>query len=722
MYADRCRFMISSTGHPSRRCEQRKIGNIIFKKTKNELEIVNTANRQRLTLHLSTQSSLKTANTDQFPFPTDAAIVIATDKITLPTVVPIHIRDEHGTNLGEMEHTAYKELHPDTYYLELSGPIQLYIHVRGALTLSSNLSQTYIDFSTNTEVTIGACSNCDQPATSITTTDDPKDMMAAVSTFGSALKTIKPERSYPSYRGHPPTIERGDDLQIPATLSPPDTGLQIKIPPTCQSIYIAAPLSYYLGAQLVSGADPRLVADTGFEYQLGTEHGFEAGVEKVLKHIFFMDCLVRGEGEYSIDLHERRVVKPHLDLDFATLYNQPLAEQVEAYLEVPFPVIKGHIPKWKLTIHMEAAPASVEMLPFAVNELAIVRIPQQSHASYDLVEDKKLAVEDFLRNTAPIRGTQAKEINTKYVQVERSDSLEQMWVGDGVPVNANKAVSAAYQNRLHRLSSDDSIKIIVVCNDIPSTNTANDVEMNAEREIIDDVYGSRADLPFDVTILHDLTMAELRTVLATSADFLHYIGHIDDEGINCTDGKLDVRTTDEIGTDAFLLNACKSRNQGEALIERGSIGGIVTLSNVINTGAIRMGQTLARLLNGGFPLRAALEIASNDTSFGDQYIVVGDGGLAIAQAESGTPNLCKIRATDDQFEVEIEAYPTSQLGMGAAFIPYIKSNKEYYLNSGNIGRFELSEDEFQSFLSLENIPVETEEGLQWSYELDISSL
>jgi hypothetical protein len=35
-------------------------------------------------------------------------------------------------------------------------------------------------------------------------------------------------------------------------------------------------------------------------------------------------------------------------------------------------------------------------------------------------------------------------------------------------------------------------------------------------------------------------------------DFLHYIGHIDADGFECRDGRLDVRTLDRVGVDAFL--------------------------------------------------------------------------------------------------------------------------------------------------------------------------
>jgi hypothetical protein len=46
-------------------------------------------------------------------------------------------------------------------------------------------------------------------------TTDAEDVMMAILTFRSALKTTSPERSFPTLRGHPPAIELNDRLEIP---------------------------------------------------------------------------------------------------------------------------------------------------------------------------------------------------------------------------------------------------------------------------------------------------------------------------------------------------------------------------------------------------------------------------------------------------------------------------------------------------------------------------
>jgi hypothetical protein len=141
------------------------------------------------------------------------------------------------------------------------------------------------------------------------------------------------------------------------------------------------------------------------------------------------------------------------------------------------------------------------------------------------------------------------------------------------------------------------------------------------------------------------------------------------------------------------------------------------------TGLDREGSAVARLLNCGFPLRAALEIAKDESIIGGSYIVIGDGGLTIAQPESGTPYLCEIDGFDgDTCEATIRTYPTTAGGMGGVFMPLIHSNDRYFLNSGDINTFSLPMDELRDFLDLEDVPVKVDGELEWSNELDVEAL
>ena len=651
-------------------------------------------------------------DTDDHRFPVDAAVAIDAAAIELPTVVSVYVRNADSEMLAETEHLAHEEFPDGSYDLELCGPIKLYLRVDGPVTVTSDVTRTRIAFDGDTSVRVGARSHHEGPAATITTTDDPLDVMAAVSEFASALKTTSPERSYPTLRGHPPLLERGDRFTIPDGVVTPDTGVRLELPPEYRSIYVAAPLSYYLAADIVPGDSPRLVTDTGFEHDLDTVRGFETEVERVLKQTFFLDCVTRTEGYYDVDLHERAAVENDVDLDFEWLYDQSLATQVESYLSVPFGVVEDELPEWRLTSHVAPNPENVELLPFVTNDLAVVRTPRAQPEPSSEVQ--MAAADEFFRDSAFTRSAASEGSARSYVQPETADSLEQSWIGEGAPIGASKATTSAFYNRLDRTPADGDIGITVVCND---------PRMADERDVVDDVYGSRAELPFDVRVHRNLSRAELREVLSAETDLLHYIGHIDAEGFECIDGKLDATRLAAAGPDAFLLNACQSYEQGASLIEAGAIAGIVTLSDVINSGAVRMGRMLARLLNRGFTVGSALEVAREDSIIGDQYTVIGDSSLSLARTDGGPPNVCVIRRLGGgEYELDWQTYPSTRVEMGSMVIPWINGEDRYHLWSGSAKTFELTRGELQQFLSLETVPVKIDGSLVWSDELDFSDL
>jgi len=670
------------------------------------IEIIDRIERHRYSLYCPSRITPEPVDTDAFLFPVDRGITVRTGEFRLPTVVPIHVRNAAGDLVGEADHFTYEEFPDDDYHIELNTPLKIYLQVSGSVEVGADATETYLRFGGEAEVALGARSNHSQPAATITTTSDPQDLMAAISQFGSALKTTSPERSYPNLRGHPPVIELGDHLSIPSGLQTPETGVQIEIPPEYEYIYAVAPLAYYLGGRVTPGSDPRIVTDSGFERALDSDRGFESEVERVLKQVFFLDCVTRTEGFYDVDLFERNEIEPHVDIDFASLYEKSLSEQLERYLDVPYRVVEEYVPEWKLTAHLSPTAENVDILSYIVDDLAIVRSPKMSPLSQS--EMASTSISEFMRDEAFTRSTSPSSGSTTYLQPENTDSLVQTWIGDGIPVGAGKATAEALRNRLNRTPAEGDIDITVVCND---------EEMREECIAVDNGYGSREELPFDITLHHGLSKAELRELLVSRTDFFHYIGHIDEEGFDCSDGKLDAATLETVNVDAFLLNACQSYEQGLQLVEAGSIGGIVTLSDVVNSGAVRIGRATARLLNRGFPLQAALEIAKGESIVGGKYIVVGDGSLPIAQAESGIPNVCEIDSAGDQYRAAIRTYPTTQNDLGSVVIPYIQDNDQYFLGSGTVKTFTLSREELMQYLHLEDIPVKIDGSLRWSRNL-----
>ncbi|SFR45733.1 hypothetical protein SAMN04487947_1658 [Halogeometricum rufum] len=676
---------------------------------------------ERHTFELSTPSVVEPTPADPsaFWFPADAAVRFRTDRLDLQNVVSVCVRDDDGQMLGQTEHFASETFPDGTYSLELFAPVKTYVRVDAPVSIASDATKTSISFGGETEVLVGARSHHKRPAATITTPDDPESMMRAVSLLGSALKTTSPERSYPTLRGHPPLVERGNEFRAPADLTPPETGVTLELPATHHHVYAAAPLSYYLGATVVPGETPRLRTDRGFTYDLDGPVGYERTVARVLKQTFFLDCLTRTEGYYQVDLHERRAVESELGLDFADLYDRSLAEQIEAYLAIPWETVSPHVPEWKLTTHVTPTAENVELLPFVANDLAIVRTPEANAGASSTTQ--AAAVDSFLRSSPSVTdggftrsaAQSASLPERSYVQPGDTESLEQAWLGQGTPIGASKASLQAYRNRLYRSPTEGDIAITVVCND---------PRMADERDDVEAVYGSREELPFDVQVQYELTRAELRETLAAETDFFHYIGHIDTDGFQCVDGTLDASTLSDVGMDAFLLNACRSYEQGMSLIDAGAIAGIVTLDDVVNSSAVEVGSMLARLLNSGFPIRSALELVRDENVVGDNYIVLGDGGLAVAQSDGVFPNMCVVDAVDDRFEVEYNTYPGTHTGMGALVKPMLPGVEQHYLGSGAIDQFSLSSEELRDFLSLEEIPLLVDGRLHWSGSIDLDSL
>ncbi|WP_410764937.1 hypothetical protein [Haloferax sp. DFSO60] len=664
---------------------------------------------ERHQVRIRTQTAITPEPTDEtrFWFPTDAAVRIETTGFEVTGLKGIIVRDLFGEMVTQVDRETDITLDSGSYSLELFTSMKVYIQISSSLRIKADSHRTRIELPERTPIHVGARSYHRSPATTITTTEDPRDVMKAVSAFGSALKTTSVERSYPTLRGHPPLLEVGDELDIPDGVEPPNTGLRIVVPPELQYIVVVAPLVYYLGATLGSGAQPRIESETGFVHLLDGPHGFEAEVERVLKQTFFFDCVTRTEGYYRVDLHEREAVEERTNLDFTQLYDAEPGERLKEYLSVPFDVVSELMPEWKLTTHVEAQRDNLSLLPFIVNDLAVVKTPNTERIGAD--ELQASAVDDFLRDEETFTRSAASSppSTDTYIKPQNAESADQAWVGDGAPVGASKPTQQAYENRLARTAKNGTISIAVVCNDL---------EMSAEEDLVDTIYGSRDELPFEVSYHKGLSMSELRAVLEEQNDFLHFIGHIDGEGLQCTDGRLDAHSVGEIGAESFLLNGCRSYDQGLAFIDAGAIGGIVTLSDVINKGAVEVGGVLAQLLNMGFPLQTALNVSQRNSTTSQQYTIVGDGALSISQTESGMAIICEVEQTQEAYTLTFKTYPTIESSMGALVKPAVSKNGQHYLVSSDEAVFEVSKAELREFLTLEQVPVFYRGRLFWNDE------
>ncbi|MGB9965142.1 hypothetical protein [Halobacterium hubeiense] len=650
------------------------------------------------------------ADTDQFVLPVDSAVTVAVGELEVPRLVNVFLWDETGSMVGESVNQQQTDHAPDWYCVDLPlGPVRVQVVVDAGFSIRRSGNSTYVEFDEATTVAVGARSHHDSPAGTITIGDGVDDAMRAVALSGSALKTTSPERSFPTLRGHPPLVERGDAFDAPDAFERPETDVAVEIPREYGDLFRVSSLVYYLGADVRPGSE-RVLHVGGEPYDLDTDRGFEAEVSRLLKHVFFLDCVTRTEGLYPVDLRARDAVEDDLPFDPAAVYDASFAERLRAYLDVPYDVTAPHLPKWKLTADIEPDPDHVEALPFVANELATVRIP--SDGDEPEVHDEPEELAEFYRASGASVRTASGEASaadwSNVVEPDETDAIEHAWIAEGFPLGASKTRVASYLSRLDRPAREEgSISIDIVCNE----------DEMSEEDIVEQFYGTRDVFEFDITVHYDLTAAELAAVFERDIDFLHYVGHVDEDGFQCADGTFDARTLDEVNVDAFLLNACKSYEQGDVLVRKGSYGGIVTLANVSNDPAVRIGRALARLLNNGFTLQAGLSVARHVTLFGNKYITIGDGTLQLVQSKNGTPLVLDVTERGDGYAVTIRGYPTPQSAVGSIIAPHLEDQTSYYLNSGAIDTFEVTEAEFREYLGRGVLPVLFDGELVWSDEL-----
>ena len=672
-------------------------------------------------------------------FPVDASVTVETGAIEIPRVAVVETRSADGTLLTRGD--SYS-MPAGAYHVGIDpAPTKLYLAFEAPFSVSTTERTTRIDLDAPAEVTLGFRSLHQVPAGTIETPTDPESLMDAVSLLGSALQTTSPERSFPTLRGHPPLIEPGDEFRVPDRVEPLDSGIRIVVPPEYRSLYPVVSLAYYFAADVVPGDAPRIEGD-GWMHSL--EPDFERRTAEVLRQAFHFDCLARTEGFYPVDLHERETTD--LDLDWGRLYDLPLAERLGEYLDVPFERVEPELPQWTLTTDVRPDPDNVEMLPFVAGELSIVRSPERVTPATTgeggglgffrgpTTEPGSLGPGEFVRGveteptrgaeteptrgaeTEPTRGTDASSergavpTDADFVRPEPVDTVEHAWVGAGVPLDANKATLDAYHRRLEAGAVEQSrISVLVVCND---------EQMREEGEVAD-LYGLRDMVQFDIEVRHDLTREEMRETLQSDVDFLHYIGHVDDRGMQCTDEYLDLTAADlDVGVSAFLLNACQSYQQGEALVHRGSRGGIVTLSDVANSPATQLGRIIARLMNSGFNLRTALHVAKRELITGHQYIVVGDGGTTICQSRSGAAVVINLTTTGtNRWNFLVNVYPNGPYGIGSLTTPNIDSARSDYYVPASAHASGVQKDELSDFLNLEVLPIFVDDELNWSDDI-----
>ncbi|WP_336134334.1 hypothetical protein [Natronomonas amylolytica] len=670
------------------------------------IRIADAVGHEQTYIYIDEPSEL-TPTSASFPFRVTDAVEATLSGFEIRGRIHSFVRDSSGRMLFSTDHECEQSLPADDYYLELTTAMKLYVETSSSISIKADSERLQVSFDGPTRVTFGSRSPRNRPPETVTTTEDPEDLMTALSCLGEGILADSPDRSYPTIRGHPPEIAIGSELDVPDSIDPHDSDIVFELPPRVDALYPAVPLVYYLDAAIETGENPRLVADGETVYETTVEE-LSSAVKDLLPHVFMLDCLARQAGFYPFDIGAHEHVADDLPFDPADYYDRSTAEQLRAYLEVPFETLEPHLPQWSVTAHVEPAIEHVTAMPYLAAQLAFVDCVTYPRVSGD--EARKASLKAFVDGDHPTRATtdvfdeEASFVDLSTDSRTRSD----IWVGDDIPLRANKFLAEGYRNRHQREPLETTtITVTIVCNES---------WMDGEAAAVEELYGAREELPFEIRTHERLGREELADVLRRETDFFHYIGHAESRGLKCTDGFLDIETLPSVGADAFFLNACQSYQQAAAFVESGAIGGIATLSDVINEPAMTVGRTTARLLNQGFSLRDALFIARERSFTGGQYLTVGDDSATVTQPESPFPNRCIIDERVSGYSLYWIPY-TNQYGLGSVATPHIESEGTRYLAGTLIGPYDLSRQELREFLELQDVPVEFEGEFYWASEL-----
>ena len=577
-------------------------------------------------------------------------------------------------------------------------PSTVYVRFGGPASVKPRDGSVVLSFWERTAVTVGHEATGSSGPPQLTVEPTTAGVASAVSHLSMAHRTTGPARSHPDFRDHPPLVRLGAETEIPRSVreQTPDAGITFRVPDSYEALFVAAPLAYYLGARVVvDDGPPRLTAsEADLDYTFDPLPGFQHQCAQLLRRVFFLDCQVRRVA--SCEDADRRRLSRQFDLDPAAVRTGCPAQRLAHYLDVPCRDLDQALPDWHLSTYVSPEPVRVRSLPYLLDRLSLVYLPQASALERDELLDSTLT------DALPTRGVATPE---NVVQPTLQTGQVHAWLAPGTPIDAFETGTRAFENQFQYRDRDhDRLQVTVVLNDD---------EMANEHGTVADIYRERAaNLPVDVTVREYLSRAELAGVFEAENDFVHYIGHCDDAGLRCSDGNLDVADVDASRTRTFFLNACGSYEQGLGLVEQGSVTGAVTFRTVFDGQAARVGTTFARLLVHGFSFERALSLARRRILMGKDYAVIGDGTYALL------PN------PKQPAIVWIEDRPAGDYDVRCEVVN-ARSNGERYrvpfadrpVLNGSTTEFRLSADEIRAELAAASVPAVYEGDVHWSGEL-----
>jgi hypothetical protein len=583
------------------------------------------------------------------------------ETIRLPPVVvkAVPLADGGIRQLLPSETTT---LGAEPYVLYADANVRLFVRFDGPATGrfaddEGGSGRYVIEFPERTAVSIGFETLDDVVEDTVTVPETTEGVATALTVLSAANGTTSPDRTWPTTRDEPPRIEFGDRTEVPAAVvdDRPDTGIELVVPDDLRYLFTGSSLAHYLGAEVSvePGTEPALRVGDRVE-SLGEFPTYQRRTAETLARCFYLDCVARGAGPHGGRLTVADTFD-ELGLDADRLYEAPLAERVDTYLDVEFQRVRDQFPDWHLSMYVDPTFDHVSTLSHLLQQLPHFFLPE----SHDLTETEWLELssnDTFARdppdrdpNPDALRRVTREVSNVDLVQPELGEGREHGWLADDVPIEVFKTFPEAYENRRKYLAREGS--------ELTVAAVLNNANMRTEHDHAIEHYELRADeLNIDITIRENISVAELARTFESTHDLVHFIGHRESAGLECADGYLSTDSLAASNARTFFLNACGSYPEGEALIRKGSIAGGVTFESVLDSEAARVGTTFARLMVLGFSVKRGLDYARRQLLMPKDYAVVGDGTHVLAQSDALVPPMRWLFRDDDEFRILVDNY------------------------------------------------------------------
>jgi hypothetical protein len=595
---------------------------------------------------------------------------LVADSIRVPpvavTVIDSETGDRHDLCEGEAESIDERHL------LILRTAVLTHVCVETAAEVRHTATETTVDLQSEASISLGFESRNKRSAKTLYV-DRSVEGVATALTALSPCEDTTPDRTWPALREQPPSVEFSGVLQSPNadSFDTPDTDIELLVPEsdTLSHLFPASCLAYYLDAT-VNVED---VAETTLrvgprEWSLGeTPDETDRTASEWLRWTFYLDCYARSAGPHGEPLGDDPL--EDLGLDAQRLYELPLADRVNTYLDLDSETLDETLPQWHLGVHVSP---EVERLRTAVQHLgrlADIYAPDSARLTTggEQVE---------WSHEKQIRGTERPEPN---IMIAPDDTRAPTVGWDNGPsdVWALGAYNVAEEPVTPRPLDDSDLSVTVV---------RASAEWRAA-DVIDRYRKREQELPLDVTVVGSPTPERLAEEIASDTDLLHVIAHHEPgEGLKCRDGYLTARDVDECGVETAFINACDSLDFCGRLVDLGAAAAVGTTRTVTDDVAAPVGDRLAWLLSQGWAIERAVDLVRrvHDPS---GYVTIGDGTHVVNQSDAGLPPVVSVEPCDGKWRVEISHNGPRRQGRethdGLANSRYLGSRqREYVIGDG----------------------------------------